>query len=121
MYVKWLCCSLNNTNFSCAATAYTASEIPGKMVKCGFNHIEKQAGIPSLLFPYIPTTCAPISVYSHSTFELKTQNQTLKCWQYEMHGKAGAGTHQEQAGLRVLSQQGSCSELIVWESHKQHG
>lgn len=89
--------------------------------KRGCNHIEKQAGISSLFFPYIPTTCAPISVYSHSTFELKTQNQTLKCWQYEMHGKAGAGTHQEQAGLRVQSQQGSCSELIVWESHKQHG
>lgn len=32
--------------------------------------------------------------------------------------KAGAGTYQEQAGLRALSQQGSCSELryIAWES-----
>lgn len=117
--------------FSCAMTAYPAFWNTCKRLVWLQSHW-KQAGIPSPsntpFFPYTPTTRASISVYSHSTFEfqgliLKTQNQALKFWQYERHSKAGAGTYQEPAALRALSQQGSCSELryIVWESTQTAG
>lgn len=75
----------NNTDFSCSDCLHSILEYLEKAYY-GCNHTEKQAGSPSASNPLLlpSTICASISVHSQVTSEVKTQNQSLKCWQSEM-------------------------------------